>query len=392
MRSTAGDWAGAVAALEQAVALDSATGITPSACHVCDDLNQLADVYLWFDSLDAVVRTARRQLAIRDGARAPLYTVMLAEARRGDSAAAYAWFQRLLATGTPDLVAKLTLDLRLENYPAFDRQLPQLLWAARDQDAVNARWYYLISLRNQGRLREAESVLRGGRLPGARRPLASGPSDLVNEAILALARGDGRSAARIFAAMGPPDSLVWAPGHVARQRAWALTLVGMARASAGDTVSLGALADSVEMWGSRSLYGRDRRAHHYLRGLLHVARGEDEAGVRAFREAMHSPSLGFTRVNLEMARALLRLGRYAEAVAALQPALRGELDASNLYVTRTELHELLAEAFARGGNSDSAAVHYRAVVQAWRRADPEFVARRERAQRAWRAGRAVARS
>lgn len=386
VRSTAGDWAGAVAALERAVALDSAAGLTPGACHVCDDLNQLADVYLWFDSLDAAVRTARRQLAIRDGGRAPLYTLAIAEARRGDSAAALAWFQRLMATGTPDLAAKLNLDLRLEHYEAFDRHLPQLLWAARDEDAVNARWYYLISLRNQGRLREAESVLRSGRLPGARRPLASGPSDLVHEAILALARGDGRSAARTFASMRPPDSLVWSPGHVARQRAWSGTLVGMARASVGDTAGLRALADSVEMWGSRSLYGRDRRAHHFLRGLLHVARGADEEGVREFREAIHSPSLGFTRVNVEMARALLRLGRYADAVAVLQPALRGELDASNLYVTRTELHELLAEAFEREGNRDSATAHHRAVLRAWQRADEEFAARRERAARGGRSG------
>ena len=55
------------------------------------------------------------------------------------------------------------------------------------------------------------------------------------------------------------------------------------------------------------------------------------------------------------------------------------MDASNLYVSRTELHELLAESFDRAGMRDSAAVHYSAVAKAWRRADPAFHARRDRA-------------
>ena len=58
------------------------------------------------------------------------------------------------------------------------------------------------------------------------------------------------------------------------------------------------------------------------------------------------------------------------------------MDASNLYISRTDLHELLAEAFARTGQSDSAAVHYQKVVSAWRRADPQFHARRDKAA-AW---------
>ena len=89
-------------------------------------------------------------------------------------------------------------------------------------------------------------------------------------------------------------------------------------------------------------------------------------------------------MNLELARVLLRLDRPAEAVSILQPALRGEIDASNLYVTRTELHELLAESFARAGQADSAAAHYRAVVKAWRRADLEVWYHAERGEWSWR--------
>jgi hypothetical protein len=64
---------------------------------------------------------------------------------------------------------------------------------------------------------------------------------------------------------------------------------------------------------------------------------------------MYSPALGFTRVNLERRPALL-LG-----VGEGKPRRRSRrrsvamIDASNLYVTRTELHELLAQAYGQAG-------------------------------------------
>jgi hypothetical protein len=66
----------------------------------------------------------------------------------------------------------------------------------------------------------------------------------------------------------------------------------------------------------------------------------------------------------------------------LQSALRGGWDGSNLYVSRTEIHEMLAQAFAASGRRDSAAVHFRQVESAWRHADP-FLAERYQAARAW---------
>ena len=74
---------------------------------------------------------------------------------------------------------------------------------------------------------------------------------------------------------------------------------------------------------------------------------------------------------------LLSLDRPREAVGTLQPALRGELQASNLYVTRTDLHELLGEASQAAGQPDSAVAHYERVLDAWRNADPPFAARRD---------------
>jgi Flp pilus assembly protein TadD len=116
--------------------------------------------------------------------------------------------------------------------------------------------------------------------------------------------------------------------------------------------------------------------------MLLVARGRDAEAVEELREAIHSPTNGFTRINYELGRALLRLDRPAEAVPVVRAALGGGIDGSNLYVTRTELHELLAQAFERLGQADSARVHYGAVVRNWSRADLAYQPRLELARTA----------
>jgi predicted Zn-dependent protease len=158
-----------------------------------------------------------------------------------------------------------------------------------------------------------------------------------------------------------------------------LTLEGTARAADGDSAAVRRLADSVERVGQFSLFGRSPRLHHFLRGLLLAKAGRHADAVDVFRRAISSRTDGYTRINYELARSYLALGKPLEAVTVLQPAFRGAIDASNLYITRTELHELLAEAFAAAGAPDSAAVHYREVVRSWVRGDPPFQARRQAA-------------
>jgi hypothetical protein len=156
------------------------------------------------------------------------------------------------------------------------------------------------------------------------------------------------------------------PGVVARRRAWGLTLAATAYAAAGDTSRLAGLADSVEAIGRRSGFGRDRRLSFYVRGLLHEARHDYPAAEAAFRSAISSPNVGYTRINLELARVLLAEHRPRDAVPALSAALRGSLEGSNYYVSRTELEDALARAFAEAGRADSARV-YRSRVAAARR-------------------------
>ena len=116
-----------------------------------------------------------------------------------------------------------------------------------------------------------------------------------------------------------------------------------------------------------------------------VAERRDSAAAVELREANHSPTNGFAPINYELGRTLLRLNRATEAVPVVRAALPGGIDGSNLYVTRADLHELLAEAFDRLGNRDSAAVHYGAVARAWARSDAAYRTRLDRA-RNWLAG------
>jgi len=81
------------------------------------------------------------------------------------------------------------------------------------------------------------------------------------------------------------------------------------------------------------------------------------------------------RTNYELAKLHLRHDRPRDAVAVVRPALRGSIEASNFFLMRTEVHDLLARAWESAGERDSAAAHYREVARAWGRGDAPFVTR-----------------
>ena len=192
-----------------------------------------------------------------------------------------------------------------------------------------------------------------------------------------LEAGQARQAADLFrwlSAYAPREAYMQA--RAARHRAWTMTLAATAYAVARDTAELSWLADSVQALGRRSAYGRDRRLHYHIRGLLALARGQRDSAAAAFSRAVFSPTAGYTRTNYDLARTLLGLRRPEAAIAIIRPSLHGSLEASNYYVTRTELEQLLAEAFVAAGQRDSAAVHRRIVDRAWVHAEPDYLERR----------------
>jgi predicted Zn-dependent protease len=332
----------------------------------------LSNTYLWWDSLQAVERTAQRYLRARPKDHGPWDILTRVAAIRGDSALArqhYRRFYEVIDEVPSDYLVRLSL--LLEDYDQAEKDAQQLLHSPRAGEVVEGSWFLWIALRNQGRLNEAMTV--------ALQRKVHDPDRLL-EALAALDQGDTRKHLAIFDSLARETDSQWSPGIQARIVTWNKMKYAMALSAAGDTVKLRSLADTVETWGQRSLFGRDRRAHHYVRGMLLVARGQDVEAAEEFRQAIHSPTNGFTRVNYELGRALVRLNRAAEAVPVVRAALRGGVDGSNLFMTRTELHELLAQAFDQLGNRDSAAVHYRAVTRAWARSDPAFRTRFDRAR------------
>jgi tetratricopeptide (TPR) repeat protein len=202
---------------------------------------------------------------------------------------------------------------------------------------------------------------------------------LTAEAQVHLESGAFRQAAALFDSIARASGPHLEPSQLARQRAWAFTHAANALAELGDTAALRAHTDSVRLDGARSGLGRDARLHYHIDGLRRRVAGDYAGAATSFRQAIYSPNLGYTRTNLELGRALVRVGRASEAVGTLQSALRGYSDGSNLYANRTELHEALADAWAAAGGADSARAHYRIVADAWANGDPPFKARATRA-------------
>lgn len=372
-----GRWPEAVAAVERAVAIDSASEPPErQACRVCSDMLLLSDIYFWWDSLPAAERTAHRALRLRPRDHYPWNILVTTAAIRGDTASMNNYSRRFhaahpTAAALPEehFVRGLML---AENYDEAERRMRPLLQSPLAEESGSAGWLMSILLRYRGRIDEARRLsARAGASPGD-----------VAAAMAAFDQGDSRSAVKAFRHNDRVDESIWPPGLQARRTTWKKTLLSMAVAAAGDTLELRRLVDSVEYWGQRSAYGRDRQAHHYVRGMLLVARRRDTEAVVELRAAIHSPTHGFTRVNYELGKALLRLNRADEAIPIVRSALHGGIDGSNFYMSRTELHELLAQAFARANMRDSAAAHYRAVVTAWERADPPYRVRVDSA-RAW---------
>ena len=374
VRFAAGDFLGAVASARRVLALDALA--RAEACHACDASVAMVYSYIYADSLAAAERTARELLRLRPRYAQGWSGLSAVLGRRGLRADALAAYQRAesLEPDALDRWIPIWLALLADDYAAANRYVA--LQIQLDGANSESHWRRIMILRNQGKLLEALAAARElTRVDAPRGGLA--------EAQVLFELGRYREAAARFelSARESAGSAKDFPGESARRASWNLTHAATAWAASGDTLRLAQLADTVQSIAHLSAYGRDWRLPAHIRGLLWQTRGVPQRAMSEFRAALFSPSEGFTRTNLEFARALLTLGRAPAAVAVLQPALRGSVDGSNFYVTRTALHEALATAFEAAQQPDSAAVHYAIVASSWSTADPPLRPRAEAARR-----------
>lgn len=249
-----------------------------------------------------------------------------------------------------------------------------------------ARWWRVYALRMLGRFEAAlEEAREFRRIETPNLPPGTGPSGLL-EGLSLFEAGQYVASAAMFDSVSQIHHPLQTPPSIARNETWNHTHEATSRAAVGDTVRLRWLVQSVRETGAQSGLVRDNRLYHHVEGLLWLARNRPREAEAAFREALYAPSMGYTRTNLELGRLLLAQRRGEEAVAVLQPALRGGLDGSPLYANRTELRGLLGEAWLAAGNPDSARHNLRLAAGAWVDGDSRARAESVRWQRLAAAG------
>ncbi|MDQ6827274.1 MAG: tetratricopeptide repeat protein [Gemmatimonadota bacterium] len=342
-------------------------------CPRCEAHEALVHTYWGADSIDAAVRVAR-DWTRDDPESVPAWMAFawaLALADRYDDAVA-ATDAVPQTDGHPatngGLLQRAMLALRADRYDTADAVLQLVQRTGTPGERESALWWRAIALRYLGRPGDALQLVQGPlRWAGEHGTAKSSYPNALLEGQILLELGRAHDAAQLFRALSsrhePDDSTM--PGLVARRRSWALTHAGTALAALGDTVSLAALVDTVEIEGQQSALARDHHLHHYLRGLLWIARRQPDSARVTLGRATQSRTHGFTRAGVEEARQLLAAGRATDAISMLRLALRGEMDASNLYVSRPEMHELLARAYDASEARDSAIAHFDIVVRAW---------------------------
>ncbi|HSK18561.1 MAG TPA: protein kinase [Longimicrobiales bacterium] len=367
--------------LQRAVHIDSLglRGIS-AECVACDAFAAMIPAYVALDSLAAAERTARDWARLRPAAGRAWHTLAMLMEWQGRVDEALAAIRRAapLAPANPYVpIFPALLDIRTGDFASADRLLREQARAGPPDVQKEALWFLTISLRHQGRLRDALATARQ-----LRRLHPEEPEPRIAEAQVLLEMGHARAAAALFdslatlPARGDFESI---PSLHGKLHSWRLVHLATALASAGDTAALLPLADTIETLGARTLGALYRNTHHHVRGLHLAAHARFAEAADRFRRAAlqpTSPTSGFTRTNLELARMQITLDEPGEAVRTLRPALQRGLEAGGLYVTRTELQELLGYAFEAAGEPDSARVQYGHVLAAWQNADPELAARR----------------
>jgi DNA-binding SARP family transcriptional activator/tetratricopeptide (TPR) repeat protein len=365
-----GRWADAEAVLSRELALDSLAMVAGDGpCTPCEVLWRLSQVRLAKADRAGAEAAARRWVALQPDLPAAWrnLSATLAAVGKSAEAAEAGYHDVVLSKNALAAVDFGRTMLSARRYDIVDSLLRA--WrATRDPVLLDGRRDIGVMLdRERGRVAESVASL----------------ADLPENNGLSLVRADGLArmgrmaeARAIFERVGhPPGSSPPAfTAPEARGFSWSHALEADALVRAGDTVAARPLIDSIARSGTQSYYGRDKVLHHHVRGVLLLAQGQYAEAERELVAAEWAAD-GWTRTNVELARARLALGRPDSAIAALRDAYMAPVDAMARYVPRTEIDWWMSRAFTAAHESDSAAVYAGYVREAWRNADPSFRAR-----------------
>lgn len=359
------------------VEVDSANRGTGPTCRACEGIDGMLAAYARMDSAGAAERLARTWVRWQPRLPGPWGRLSDVLGRAHRYPEAHAAIDSAAKYANDPLVTMMHAIwwIRTNDFAEIDRLCQELLRSPKPDVREDALWTGVISLRTQGRVREALAMAR--RYRRERAPAPTGDPGLVGallEAVTLLESGEPRRSAALFDSIARVPQAPF-PSRVGAHRALHWTYAASAYAAAGDTSELGWLEDSVRVNGALATE-RHKLLYHYVHGLRLAARHRPTEAAEAFRAAVFDGQTTYVRTYLALGRALLEASRPKEAIGPLVTALEGPTSAAGLYATRTELQELLGHAYERSGQRDSAVVQYRLAADAWRKADPQFIARR----------------
>lgn len=375
----AGDFPSAIDQLRAAIAADSsmlASALAGEApCRACLAMQLVAQTYIFMDSMEAAHRWIDAWSAAGGNPANVLGFRAVVHDLSGNRAAALAVLDSMPATARAEFAPDFLIEsaIRAGEFEEAARRIAGHLASDDSHERRIGLWWDVIYHHTRGRLREAAA--------GADRFCAapsSPPDDCAQiraSALVPFGRFD-EAVAGLERRLDLPESDE--PGVVglhARRRTWLLTHLAQVHAARGDTVTLARIADSVAIVGRRSAYGRDRRLHHHIRGLLYSIRGAHLQAAESFRVAEYAPTYSLAQTRYGWGASLLALGRANEAATVLDPLLRRTLTSVGSYFSQAEVHLILARALAASGRTAAAREHLAWVERAWDGADPPVLER-----------------
>jgi DNA-binding SARP family transcriptional activator/TolB-like protein len=371
-----GRWDAADSVLERELALDSVSTIAGSrGCAPCVGNSGLSTVRSLRGDMRGAVQAAKRWVELQPDVPGAWNALMATLAFDGQFDAALEAHRRAVSsTPSANYTASLARILVMaRRYDDADSVLARAMSSASHGGSRDA----IVDVLDVRALLERErgQFRRSVRTVDSAVAVDPGAGVLRFMAANSLARlGDAAAARAIYvpvlakgaaAEVGRPTA-----ADDARAFAWHHAQLADAIGAVADTVELNALADSIEMVGTRSYYARDWRLAHHVRGLVAMRGGDHARAEREFAAARWGIA-GWTVSVVDQARAQLALGRAADAVKTLRDAYAGPLDAMGRYQPRSDIDYWMAIAFQQAGSADSARVYASYVGHAWRDADPE---------------------